>query len=224
MNLLPYIYAQASKSSTTGIPLMRMMFMEYPDDNKTLELWDQYFFGDDLLVAPIVHEGAVSREVYLPDGKWIDLFTNKEWKGKGTVTVQAPIDKIPVFMKKGSILPLNLSNKLCLCSHVGNKTNIYQKLCFIIYPENQMLHQFEDELGNKLSIGCLVEKNKVILRVHINQLTEPSAAIILRGEYSVTGINKNGRQCSVTATEQGNPIIEFSSDETDLEFEIYSEQ
>lgn len=98
----PYIRAVMEEAHVCGRPVMRPMFYEFPAEKVCWELKDQYMFGPDLLVAPVVYKDAVSREVYLPRGeRWTLLHTGEVFSGGETVTVDAPLDVIPVFLRAG---------------------------------------------------------------------------------------------------------------------------
>jgi alpha-D-xyloside xylohydrolase len=91
----------------SGAPFMRGLFMDFGNDPKVANIGDEYMFGSALLVAPVTEQGRVSREVYLPAGvDWYNFWTNERVRGGQTVTVDAPIDIIPLFVRAGSILPL----------------------------------------------------------------------------------------------------------------------
>ncbi len=105
--LMPYIYSAAYGSYQTGAPFMRALFMDFPNDPAVTNIPDEYMFGPAFLVAPVVDQGATSRKVYLPAGSdWYDYWTNKRIKGGQTITAEAPIDTIPLFVRAGSIVPL----------------------------------------------------------------------------------------------------------------------
>ncbi|HEY1803108.1 MAG TPA: glycoside hydrolase family 31 protein [Terracidiphilus sp.] len=105
--LLPYIYSLGYQSHETGAPYMRALFMDFPNDPNVAEIGDEYMFGPAFLVAPVTDQGATSRSVYLPAGaKWYNFWTNELFEGGKTITVKAPIDTIPLFVRAGSILPL----------------------------------------------------------------------------------------------------------------------
>jgi alpha-D-xyloside xylohydrolase len=105
--LMPYIYSLGYHSWLTGAPFLRALPLDFPNDPKVADLRDEYMFGPAFLVAPITDQGATSREVYLPAGAdWYNCWTNERVKGGQTITVQAPIDTIPLFVRAGSILPL----------------------------------------------------------------------------------------------------------------------
>lgn len=99
ISLHDYIKSLYEETSKNGSPLMRTMFYEFPEDEKAWDTTDQYMFGSKYLVAPIFKLGARERNVYLPEGKWKDVNSGKIYDGKQTVTVNAPIEEIPVFEK-----------------------------------------------------------------------------------------------------------------------------
>jgi alpha-glucosidase (family GH31 glycosyl hydrolase) len=106
MRLLPYLYTAAWDAHTTGMPLMRPLAMEYPDDPNVWELGRQYLFGPDLLVAPVTRAGATHWPVYLPAGAWYDFWTGQKYEGGRAVSVETPLDTIPLFARGGAIIPM----------------------------------------------------------------------------------------------------------------------
>jgi alpha-D-xyloside xylohydrolase len=93
-------------STRNGLPAMRIMPFSFPDDPAVADMFDEYMFGDALLVAPVLAAGATSRSVYLPAGVWID-YNDKMSRhtGPGTITATAPLDVIPRFVRAGAIVP-----------------------------------------------------------------------------------------------------------------------
>ena len=105
--LLPYTYSLAYASYQSGAPYMRALFMDFPNDPNVANLPDEYMFGPAFLVAPVTEQGATHRQVYLPAGcAWYNYWTNQRFEGGQTITVDAPIDTLPLFVRAGSILPL----------------------------------------------------------------------------------------------------------------------
>lgn len=98
-SLKPYVSKLMKEASDNGSPLMRTMFYEFPEDEKCWNLRDQYMFGSEYLVAPVLKAGMKEREVYLPKGKWQHIFNNQTYDGNTTITVKTPINEIPVFKK-----------------------------------------------------------------------------------------------------------------------------
>ncbi|HLV62751.1 alpha-xylosidase [Galbibacter sp.] len=101
--LMPYIYAQAKESSLNGWPMLRALFVEFPEDPGSWLIDNQYLFGSDMLVAPLFEE-TTKRDVYLPEGSWIDYQTKKVYQ-KGWHTIEAGEVPIVVLVKDGSIIP-----------------------------------------------------------------------------------------------------------------------
>ncbi|MGW1026703.1 glycoside hydrolase family 31 protein [Streptomyces sp. NPDC002577] len=101
--LRPYIHEQMRTASAHGTPPMRPLFVDFPDDEAAWAVEDQFLFGPDILVAPVTSAGATERQVYLPEGRsWTDAWTGREYAGGRTVTADAPIEHIPVFVAQGS--------------------------------------------------------------------------------------------------------------------------
>jgi alpha-D-xyloside xylohydrolase len=103
--LLPYIYSCAANAAASGRPLMRPLLLDYQDDPTTHTLDLQYLFGDDFLVAPVFAEQADVR-VYLPQGRWIDYWNQHIHAGPGWISVHAPLDTLPLFVREGAIIPM----------------------------------------------------------------------------------------------------------------------
>ena len=101
---MPYLVKCAKEAVDTGFPLMRAMVIEYENDPNVYGLEDQYMLGDSLLVAPMINEGAVSRNVYLPKGKWLNWNTSEILEGGRVIEVKAPLNQIPLFVKDGSAI------------------------------------------------------------------------------------------------------------------------
>ncbi|XP_038075408.1 sulfoquinovosidase-like isoform X2 [Patiria miniata] len=99
--LSEYTQAVIHENAETGIPTQRPLFMHYANDEKSYSIKYEYLYGRDLLVSPVYHEGVDTWSVYLPPDDWVFLWDGKEYVG-GTVTVAAPLGKIPVFYRKGS--------------------------------------------------------------------------------------------------------------------------
>lgn len=99
----PYIREQMKAAHEKGTPVMRPYFYDYPGDKKAWEIDDAYCFGSDFLVAPVLEAGARQRQLYLPEGTvWLNVWSKEETEGGQSITAEAPIDRIPVFAKKGS--------------------------------------------------------------------------------------------------------------------------
>jgi alpha-glucosidase (family GH31 glycosyl hydrolase) len=105
-DLIPYTMRHAELASQTGMPIARPLVFAYPDDPAVRDRWDEYLYGDDLLIAPVWRNGDRAREVYLPAGRWEDFWDgSRSFDGPSTITVDAPLDVIPVFVRAGAEIP-----------------------------------------------------------------------------------------------------------------------
>jgi alpha-glucosidase len=102
--LLPYIYNVMEESSETGVPALRPLFMEFPSDERVATIDDEFMFGSDLLIAPVLWEGAEGRQVNLPPGDWFDYWTGKRFKGDSSFYVPVTINSIPIFVRGGGFI------------------------------------------------------------------------------------------------------------------------
>lgn len=113
MYLVDYIHHFAEVAHNTGMPIVRPLFVEYPDQEESWNDWTTYKFGDDLLVSIIWEEGKTKHSLYLPAGEtWIDLWNEKKYEGGQYIEVDAPTYQTPVFLRKGSELQLPDLNNL----------------------------------------------------------------------------------------------------------------
>jgi alpha-glucosidase (family GH31 glycosyl hydrolase) len=124
MNLLPYIAEEAEHAAANGTPLMRPLLLDFPDDPIAWRINDQYCFGRSLLVAPVVDEGATTRDLFLPAGRWIDLWSGEAFDGGRWLTVEVPLDRIPVFAREGARIPLRLGPEKALGADTGNGLSV----------------------------------------------------------------------------------------------------
>jgi alpha-D-xyloside xylohydrolase len=101
----PYVMEQMATASSTGLPPMRALFLEFPDEDAAWEVGDQFLLGPDVLVAPVTAQGARERNVYLPVGaSWLDAWTGERIEQTGWVKADAPLERIPVYVREGGAL------------------------------------------------------------------------------------------------------------------------
>ena len=119
--LLPYLYSCAAECCRNGLPMVRAMLVSFPEDPAAVSLADQYMLGDALLVKPVTRplkEGGASTPVVLPEGLWYDLLTKEAIPGGGTVILETPLERFPLLVRAGSILPL--SGEACCSAEVSS--------------------------------------------------------------------------------------------------------
>lgn len=104
--LKPYLYRYARIAHEEGLPIVRPLFLSYPDETQTYDLEDQYLLGDDILVAPVLVPGQTERSVYVPAERWHAYWSDTVHEGPGRLTVSAPLHQIPFFLREGAELDL----------------------------------------------------------------------------------------------------------------------
>jgi alpha-glucosidase/alpha-D-xyloside xylohydrolase len=123
--LLPYLYSAVRECTQTGMPVMRALWLHYPEDSKAVACQDEYLWGRDILVAPVCEKGATSRRVYLPKGVWYDFWTQEKLEG-GEHEYPIDLETMPLFVRAGAILPFGPVKQ-----HTGEKSD---QLSISIYP------------------------------------------------------------------------------------------
>ena len=107
--LRPYLEEQMALAHSEGVPPMRPLFFDFPHDADAIAVDDQYMLGPDILVAPILFEGARGRSVYLPAGcRWVNAWSPKKLEGGQLISAEAPLDRIPIYVREGVQLPFQL--------------------------------------------------------------------------------------------------------------------
>lgn len=169
--LIPYLYTYAHKTATTGEQLIKPLFMMF-DDEKVANSEREYMFGD-MLVAPVFRQGQVEREVYLPklegDLKWVDFWTNEEYNPGESYTVDAPMEKIPVFVKGGSII---VTGKVKKYVEESPDDTLYVKIYpgpsseFVLYEDDGNTRAYQN--GEYLETNITASENGKTLAININ--------------------------------------------------------
>jgi alpha-glucosidase (family GH31 glycosyl hydrolase) len=142
--LLPYTYSYVHENSQTGLPIARPLVLEYPEDPEVAGLSSEYLWGEWLLVAPVMQANQNTREVYLPAGEWVDYWTKKKYDGGNTITVDAPLERLPLFVKSGAILPMQNAHRST--SHTSQDT-----LTLEIYPADSSSFSLYEDDGKTLA-------------------------------------------------------------------------
>jgi len=138
--LMPYLYTAFWEAAETGMPVMRPLLLEYPDDPTAVEQNDEFLLGDDLLIAPLTKDDESRREVYLPRGVWYDFWTDRRAPGGQSLSVEAPVERIPIFVRGGAIVPSQQ-----LTQFAGQAA--IDPLTFDIYPEGTSTAQYYEDDG-----------------------------------------------------------------------------
>jgi len=159
--LFPYIYTYARQAYDTGLPLMRALMLEYQDDPETFNLNTEFLFGKELLVAPVMEQGATSKKIYLPQGEWIDINHQQTmFQGKQWIDYPASLETIPVFVKRGSIIP-----QMPVMQFIGEMKNapvwfeIFpavegQSASFTLYEDDGETNNYKNDSCSRTDVKC----------------------------------------------------------------------
>ena len=171
MNLLPELLRQAQISVSTRLPMMRHLVLDYPDDAQAQACHDEFMLGD-LLIAPVLTEGATGRDVYLPQGLWYSFLTRETLLGGQTVFAAAGRDEIPVFLRTPGVVVLNLPESLLLGGDVGNSVERLNTPVIAISGKASL--DYSDAFGNRaiLRDGEILQAHLRVLDVSALQLPE----------------------------------------------------
>ncbi|MCX6150944.1 MAG: hypothetical protein NTX22_10495 [Ignavibacteriales bacterium] len=152
--LFPYIYSTAIEASRTGMPVMRALPLIFPDDPNTFNKDLEYMFGPSLLIAPI-YDGSNSRIVYFPKGEWIDYHSGVVYKGTANVRVEMPMEDMPIFVKRGSTIPMmQPANRI--------PESFIDPLIIEIYPDNESKYILYEDEGETEFICKRSDANMVV--------------------------------------------------------------
>ncbi len=136
--LLPYIYSLFYESATTGAPILRPLLYHYPNDLNVYKLYDQVLLGESLMAAPVYRPGVEHRAVYIPEGTWYDWWSDKTYIGPSPVLVDAPLERMPLFVKAGAIIPIQP-----VVQYVGDRA--MTQLTVRIWPGEGEFTLYEDD-------------------------------------------------------------------------------
>ncbi len=104
--MMPYLYSVVRECTQSGIPMMRSLWLHYPNDPAAVSRGDEYLWGRDILVAPVVEKGATERKLYLPRGVWYDFWTGEKHDGGAEITRAVDLETIPLYVRAGAIVPM----------------------------------------------------------------------------------------------------------------------
>lgn len=166
--LMPHLYSLFYEAAQTGMPVIRPLILEYPDDRAVYNLSDQFLFGRDLLIAPVYRPDTEYRTVYLPEGIWYDYWTGHRYKGGQHIMVHAPLHKMPIFVKAGAVIPVE-----SLKQHADEQpndtllVNIYGgasgKSTYQLYEDDGVSFDYQNGAYNLVQIAFEEKKGQMVL-------------------------------------------------------------
>lgn len=219
---LPHLYNLFVEASKTGTPVMRPLFMEYPSDEHTFNLSDQFMIGDSVLIAPILKPSTTHRAVYLPVGQWYDYWTDKQYEGGKHILVEAPLDILPIFIKAGSLLITSPAKQSTMIRDRERKIHIYpiegMSFSHLMYEDDGETFNYENGHYFEQKITCKLENGQLEIETEIiNDSFKPdwaSIELIIHNPSMVKNIifNKKEIEKSTNLVENEIEIIKFAVD------------
>ena len=210
--LLPYLYTALWQSAQTGLPVVRPLLLAFQDDAATHALDDQFLCGDAFLVAPVVEEGATHRSVYLPGGTWYDFWTDEQLSGPARVELEAPLERLPLFVRAGSVVPMAPP-----MHYVGQRP--VDRLTLDVYPGEGVGWLYEDD-GESLAYWRGVYRlSRFDLFTEGTPLLRLSLRARVKGNYErgtsrfdvvIHGVDRLPR----TATADGQPVERYEIEDS----------
>jgi alpha-D-xyloside xylohydrolase len=166
-SLMPYIYSLAGMAYHDDYTIMRGLLMDFPGDTNVCNLGDQYMFGPAILVNPVYSYKATSRNVYLPvSAGWYDLYSGKYYKGGQTINADAPLSKMPLFVKSGSIL-LKGPEKQYTMEKPANPITVFiyrgKEAVFTLYEDEGTNYNYEKGIYSEITFIYNDELNRLII-------------------------------------------------------------
>jgi len=208
MSLFPYRYAAAQESARDGLPMMRALALMHQDDPEARVAETEYYFGPDLLVAPVLSP-VTERAVYLPEGAWIDFWTGKRLAGRRTIVAAAPLDRIPLYVCDGAILPRIPEDIMTLVPRAEVKNpqvrTLDDRRVYEIYP-GEPLRAITDFEGRTVAMGA--GRNSLAIDGKPAQVT-------LRWPFGGPGsVTCNGQPLTARKADDGSVSVEFEHRES----------
>jgi alpha-glucosidase (family GH31 glycosyl hydrolase) len=138
--LMPYLYTAVRECHDTGMPIMRASWLHHPDDALAAGLGDQYFWGRDIVVAPVVEKGATSRSLYLPRGSWWDFWTEERIEGGRHIERSVDLKTIPLYVRAGAVIPMGPVRQ-----YVDEPSD--EPLTLVVYPGKDGISSWYEDDG-----------------------------------------------------------------------------
>ncbi|MCR8964284.1 glycoside hydrolase family 31 protein [Brevibacillus halotolerans] len=165
---LPHLYTLFREAHQTGLPVMRPLVLEYPNDPHTSNLSDQFLIGENVLIAPITRPATYHRVVYLPEGTWYDYWTDTKFDGGKHIMVSAPLDTLPIFVKEGAIIPeapAKLSTKVPDEQIMIHLYPSQQQSEYILYEDDGSTFSYQNNQYLERKITCHHDENQVEINI-----------------------------------------------------------
>jgi len=202
--MMPYLYSAVKETCETGLPVIRGLWLHYPADAAAVARGDEYLYGRDILVAPVVEKGATARTLYLPKGTWYDFWTREKLEGGREITRKVDLETIPLYVRAGAIVPLGpikqytwekVDGPLTLWVHPGADGS------FTLYEDDGTSFDFKKGEFMKVNIAWNDRSRQLTMRLASGSkmLAPASRDIVVKvvGEQASKDVKFTGKPLSV---------------------------
>lgn len=201
--MLPYIYTEAHYCSETGLPMLRALVLEFEKDPTVYNIEDQYLFGRNLLIAPILTEED-ERIIYFPDGEWVDFWSFKRYSARTWIDYECTLDKIPVFIKAGTMIPFGP-----LTQYVTDLS--LDSLSLLVIPDkHNFIEPYELADTKKMRIEAQITNHRLIISI-IEPISPITVKVEIPENYGIQEIEVNGRTLTIETPRNGMLTSKFIS-------------
>jgi alpha-glucosidase (family GH31 glycosyl hydrolase) len=182
--MLPYLYSAVWECATTGMPIMRPLWLHFPNDPQAVSRGDEYLWGKSVLIAPVVEKSARTHQLYLPAGTWYDFWTGDSIEGGREISRSVDLETMPLYVRAGSILPLGpvkqfvdeqIDEPLAISIYPGADAS------FLLYEDDS--HSFEHRTGKWMGIQMIWNDRRKTLTLHLaagSRMLSPHKAMIIK--------------------------------------------
>ncbi len=204
--LIPYIYSEARKVTTDGSVIMQPLAYQYPTDRNVWGIDDQFMFGESILVSPVTKYKARSRELYLPEGEWYNMWSDEKQTGGRKITAKAELEEMPLFVKAGTILPFAPKVQYATEKTSEPTTLKIYPGCdgkFTLYMDDDSSYEYENGVYSQIEITYSEATKSLTLSTKadkfINFKSNPvNFTVTVAGAASQKSVTFNGEQQVIT--------------------------
>jgi alpha-D-xyloside xylohydrolase len=183
-SLFPYIYSEAHMCSDLGLPMLRALVLDYESDPTVFNIEDEYLFGRNLLIAPILTEED-TRKIYIPDGEWVDFWSFKQYPGRTWIEYSCELNKIPVFIKAGTLIPFGP-----VMQHIPDRP--IESLTVLVIPDSHnQVESYEVVDEQKRRIVSYITSHRLSITVSAPMIP-PHLQVEIPEQYGIHEIEVNG--------------------------------
>ncbi len=194
LRLLPYYNSLAHESHLSGVPIMRPLMLEFQGDPRLRSVDDQIMLGSSLMICPVVQSGASSRKVTLPEGEWVDFWSDQRWQGQAVIDYPAALDCLPILVRGGTILPMGPTIQNIPDEHVFDQLELHLwapcKAAGLFYDDDGYSTAYQQGAFSRTDLQAIETEQGLEIRISAaqgqftNQAEKRQLTIVLHGYQS----------------------------------------